>query len=108
MVEYILKGHPPRVPCRQQIKAGKHESMGISLEMTAVVSAREDWWPIGWHKMKVITLSINLMLHLMVFTDILESEHKRKTRVKDDSQMFGLSNWVSEDATYSISMVGLK
>lgn len=58
--------------------------------------------------MKVITLSINLMLELMVFTDILESEHKRKTRVKDDSQIFGLSNWVSEDATSSMAMVGLK
>lgn len=48
------------------------------------------------------------MVDLMVFTDILESEYKRETRIKNDSQIFGLSNWVSEDSIYCMALVGLK
>lgn len=56
-------------------------------------------------EIKVINFSINLRADLMVLADILESKHKKQTRVKNDSQIFGWSNWVSEDSIYCLAFI---
>lgn len=58
-------------------------------------------------EIKVINSSINLRVHLMVLADILESKYKKQTRVKNDSQMCGQSNWVSEDSGLHRTEIGL-
>lgn len=88
--------------CRQQIKAGNHESMGTSQEIRQSLLLGNNGGSLVAKEMKVIKLSINVMVDLVVFTDILETEYKRQTRVKNGSQNFDLSNWMSEDSIFTV------